>query len=166
MQPSRRFDLLNFFYGLGAAVILIAALFKFLGWRAADTLFIIGLVGEAIIFIISGVQKVTVRRSYPWERVFPQLKDKREQYEITPGAAQSTQQVQVQQIIDSIVQMNDTVSKLNEATHKLTQTVETLEKNYEGVTQSTLEYQQQVNSLKIKIAAANEKLQEFEKYKF
>ncbi len=166
MQPPRRFDLLNFFYGLGAAIILIAALFKFLGWRAADTLFIIGLVGEALIFIISGVQKVGVRRSYPWERVFPQLKETSERYDITMGEVQTAQHQQVQQIIESIVQMNDTVAKLNEATQRLTKTVETLEKNYDGVTQATLEYQQEVNSLKIKIAAANEKLQEFEKYKF
>lgn len=166
MQPSGKFDLLNFFYGLGAAIILIAALFKFLGWRAADTLFIIGLVGEAIIFIISGVQKVAVKKTYPWERVFPQLKENTERYRVTVGDAQATQQQQVQQIIESIVQMNDTVAKLNEATLRLTRTVETLEHNYEGVTQATLEYQQEVNSLKIKIAAANEKLQEFEKYKY
>lgn len=166
MQPEKKFDLLNFFYGLGAAIILIAALFKFLGWRLADTLFIIGLVGEAMIFIISGVQKVNVRKNYKWDRVFPQLKDSSERYTVTPANAEMTQQQQVQQIIDSIIQMNDSVSKLNEATHRLTKTVETLEKNYDGVTKATLEYQQEVNSLKIKIAAANDKLQEFEKYKF
>jgi hypothetical protein len=34
------------------------------------------------------------------------------------------------------------------------------------MSQTTLEYQQQVNSLKIKITAANERLKEFENYKY
>ncbi len=164
----RRFDLLNFFYGLGAAIILVAALFKFVGWKGADLLFIVGLVGEAIIFLISGAQPVLRQKFYDWERIFPQLsKDNEEEVaKVNLENAEVTQEQQIQQIIQSIVGLNTSVENLNEATQRLTGYVEKLETNYEMVNSSTLEYHKEINSLKIKIASANEKLKEFEKYKF
>lgn len=164
----RRFDLLNFFYGLGAAIILVAALFKFVGWEGADLLFIVGLVGEAIIFLISGAQPVFRQKPYNWERIFPQLtrENEDEVTKVTLESAEVTQEQQIQQIIQSIVGLNSSVENLNDATQRLTSYVEKLETNYEMVNSSTLEYHKEINSLKIKIASANDKLKEFEKYKF
>jgi GldL N-terminal domain len=166
----RRFDLLNFFYGLGAAVILIAALFKFVGWKGADTLFMVGLIGEAIIFIISGIQPVNISKIFHWERVFPQLRESGDDESITReiplGAAQLTQEQQIQQVMESISSLNNSVEILNKATQKLSTYVENLESNYELVSNSTLDYHKEINSLKIKIASANEKLREFENFKF
>ncbi len=165
----RKFDLLNFFYGLGAAIILVAALFKFLGLEGADALFIVGLVGEAIIFLISGAQPVFKQRTYNWERLFPQL-DRDEDDEavatVSMENAEVTQEQQIQQIIQSIVGLNSSVENLNSATQRLTGYVEKLETNYEMVNSSTLDYHKEINSLKIKIASANDKLKEFENYKF
>lgn len=167
----RKFDLLNFFYGLGAAIILIAALFKFIGWDGADTLFIVGLVGEAIIFLISGAQPVFKEKSYQWDKIFPQLSKDDDNKDLIPekfnlNTAQVTQEQQIQQIIQSIVGLNSSVESLNQATQQLTSYVEKLETNYEMVNTSTLEYHQEISNLKLKIAAANEKLKEFENYKF
>jgi len=166
----RKFDLLNFFYGLGAAIILIAALFKFVGWNGADTLFVIGLVGEAIIFLISGMQPVIIPKIFHWDRVFPQLSKHAEgdviSEEVTLEAAQMTQEQQIHKVMDSILSLNSSVDVLNKATQKLTSYVEKLESNYELVNTSTLDYHKEINSLKIKIANANEKLREFENYKF
>jgi gliding motility-associated protein GldL len=168
MEPEKKFSLLNFFYGLGAAIILIAALFKFVGWREADTLFIVGLVGEAIIFLISGALPVMKAKSFNWEKVFPQLQD--EQGTNVPGptlaSAEFTQEEQVKKIIESIVSLNNSVENLNSATLKLTNTVGKLEENYETVSEATMDYQKEINSLKIKIAGANQKLKEFENFKF
>ncbi|MBO6518139.1 MAG: gliding motility protein GldL [Bacteroidia bacterium] len=160
---------MNFFYGLGAAIILVAALFKFVGWEGADLLFIVGLVGEAIIFLISGAQPVLRQKSYNWERIFPQLAKSDDDDEIVKVSlenAEVTQEQQIQQIIQSIVGLNSSVENLNDATQRLTGYVEKLETNYEMVNSSTLEYHKEINSLKIKIASANDKLKEFEKYKF
>ena len=166
----RKFDLLNFFYGLGAAIILIAALFKFVGWNGADTLFVIGLIGEAIIFLISGMQPVTFPKLFHWERVFPQLTRDPNistvETEVTLEAAEITQEQQIHKVMDSILSLNTSVDVLNKATQKLTSYVEKLESNYELVNNSTLDYHKEINSLKIKIANANEKLREFENYKF
>lgn len=165
----RKFDLLNFFYGLGAAIILIAALFKFLGLEGADALFIVGLLGEAIIFLISGAQPIFKHQPYKWERLFPQLKkedDDLEAVAVTIDGAQATQEQQIQQIIQSIIGLNNSVENLNNATQRLTTYVDKLETNYEMVNSSTLDYHKEINSLKIKIASANDKLKEFENYKF
>lgn len=174
MEIQRKFDYVNFFYGVGAAVILIAALFKFLGWKYADLLFMIGLIGEAVIFLISAFDYKLSRPNYQWEKLFPQLKEKNEEgnntdelglEELEP-TIEMTKEHQLQKILDSIITLDNNLLMLNDATKKLNNTVEMLEKNYEGMSQTTLEYQQQVNSLKIKITAANERLKEFENYKY
>ncbi|MCB9263208.1 MAG: gliding motility protein GldL [Flavobacteriales bacterium] len=165
----RRFDLLNFFYGLGAAIILVAALFKFLGWKGADVLFVVGLVGEAVIFLISGAQPVFKQKSYNWERIFPQLSrdsDETEAPKMSLDGAEMTQEQQIQHIMQSILSLNNSVENLNAATQKLTSYVERLETNYELVNTSTLDYHKEISNLKTKIAAANDKLREFDNYKF
>lgn len=174
MEVQRKFDYVNFCYGIGAAVILIAALFKFLGWKHADLLFMIGLIGEAIIFLISAFDYKLSRPNYQWERLFPQLKEKSDNeenlddfgLEELEATAEITKEHQLQKMLDSIITLDNNLQSLNEATKKLNNTVDMLERNYEGMSQTTLEYQQQVNSLKIKITAANERLKEFENYKY
>ncbi|MFT4521235.1 MAG: gliding motility-associated protein GldL [Bacteroidia bacterium] len=169
----QKFNLLNFFYGLGAAIILIASLFKFVGWNGADTLFMVGLIGEAIIFLISGAQPIAKANQYRWDKVFPQLRnasvtEEAEAYNqaLSLDAAEFTQEQQITKIVESILALNNSVETLNNATKKLTSYVENLETNYELVTNSTLDYHKEINSLKIKIASANNKLREFENYKF
>lgn len=174
METQRKFDLINFFYGIGAAIILIAALFKFMGWKFADYLFMIGLIGEAFIFLISAFEWKSYRHEYKWDRIFPQLREKDEADELEElesvenieSVASVTREQQLEKILNSIVSLDNNLQHLNEATGRLNKTVEMLEKNYETMSQSTLEYQQQINSLKIKIASANDRLKEFENYKF
>ena len=43
-------DNMNMLYGLGAAVVILGALFKLQGWPFANLMLIIGLSAEAIIF--------------------------------------------------------------------------------------------------------------------
>jgi len=166
MENQGKRDPINFFYGLGAAIILLAALAKFQGSRWADTLFTVGLVGEAIIFLVAGLQKVYKVKPYAWDRVFPQLSKTGQETMIPLGTAEVTQEQQVKQIIESISSLNSTVENLNNATKKLVNSVGKLEDNYERVNDSTVDYQKEINSLKIKISAANKRLKEFENFKF
>lgn len=166
MEDQGKRDPINFFYGLGAAIILLAALAKFQGSRWADTLFTVGLIGEAIIFLIAGLQKVYKVKPYAWDKVFPQLSKSGEDVMIPIGTAKVTQEQQVKQVIESISTLNMTVDNLNTATKKLVSSVGKLEDNYEKVSDSTVDYQKEINSLKIKISAANKRLKEFENFKF
>ena len=64
---------MNFAYGMGAAVVIVGALFKIQHWTGASQLLIIGLLTEAFIFGLSAFDPVDV--DYHWENVYPQLLD-------------------------------------------------------------------------------------------
>lgn len=68
-----KLNIITFIYGFGAAVILIASMFKFIGWDYANELFVFGLSIEATIFLISAFERTTPDKDYNWEQVFPQL---------------------------------------------------------------------------------------------
>jgi len=44
---------MNFAYGMGAAVVIVGALFKIQHWTGASAMLIIGLLTEALIFGLS-----------------------------------------------------------------------------------------------------------------
>ncbi len=76
-QPSQgKLDPITFFYGFGAAIVLIASMFKFVGWEYATELFIVGLAIEAVVFLVSAFERTKSEKEYAWENVFPQLVDK------------------------------------------------------------------------------------------
>ena len=52
-ESKGKLDLITFIYGVGAAIVLVGAMFKFLGWNYANEMFIVGLTVEAIVFLIS-----------------------------------------------------------------------------------------------------------------
>jgi gliding motility-associated protein GldL len=60
-------------YGLGAAVVIIGALFKIQHWAGADAMLIAGLGTEALIFALSAFQPQP--HDPDWAKVYPQLAD-------------------------------------------------------------------------------------------
>ena len=58
-------------YGLGAAVVIMGALFKILHLKGADLMLIIGLTTEAVIFAISAFEAQP--KDYDWSLVYPEL---------------------------------------------------------------------------------------------
>ena len=80
-SKDKYFDFINFAYGIGAAIVIIEAMFKFLGWDYANEFFLVGLTMEAVVFSISAFEfkkkKIIAepRKVYNWENVFPQLID-------------------------------------------------------------------------------------------
>lgn len=165
----KRLDLLNFFYGFGAAIILVAAMFKFKGWQYADTLFVIGLGAEAIVFLISAFDwKTDGEEGYRWERVFPQLSRPdtpvSNSTSVDLTVAEGTQQQQVQKVMETIVTLNHSVDSLNQATSQLTGSVKKLDAGYESIHSSTKQYEDELNKLKKKIEATNKSLSTLEKF--
>ncbi len=65
-------DNMNFIYGMGAAVVIIGALFKLQHWPGANAMLIAGLGTEALIFAISAFDSPTVHE-WDWSKVYPQL---------------------------------------------------------------------------------------------
>lgn len=62
---------MNFAYGMGAAVVIVGALFKIQHWNGASAMLIIGLLTEAAIFGLSAFDAPDVELD--WSLVYPEL---------------------------------------------------------------------------------------------
>jgi gliding motility-associated protein GldL len=62
---------MNMAYGLGAAVVIIGALFKLMHWPGASAMLIAGLGTEAFIFALSAFEPVD--HELDWSLVYPEL---------------------------------------------------------------------------------------------
>ncbi len=61
---------MNFAYGMGAAVVIVGALFKLMHWPGASPMLIAGLLVEAAIFALSSFDN---EKDLDWALVFPEL---------------------------------------------------------------------------------------------
>ena len=75
--------MMGFLYGMGAAVVIVGALFKLMHWPGAGPMLVIGLLTEAAIFALSAFEPV--EHELDWSLVYPELaggeakpKDKKE----------------------------------------------------------------------------------------
>lgn len=58
-------------YGIGAAVVIVGALFKIMHWPGADVMLIVGLGTEALIFFVSAFEPP--HQEPDWTLVYPEL---------------------------------------------------------------------------------------------
>jgi hypothetical protein len=69
----------NFIYSIGAAIVILGALFKLTHWHlwifTGNVTLAIGLITEAIIFVIFAFDTPRSEESYAWENVYPELLD-------------------------------------------------------------------------------------------
>lgn len=70
-QSKTRKKIMNMVYGLGAAVVILGALFKILHWQFGNEMLIIGLVTEALVFTVSAFEPVD--SELDWSKVYPEL---------------------------------------------------------------------------------------------
>lgn len=71
---------MNFFYSFGAAIVILGAWLKIthinIGPISGNVALTVGLITEAIIFIIFAFDPPKTEESYAWENVYPELLDK------------------------------------------------------------------------------------------
>ena len=63
--------LMNMVYGLGAAVVILGALFKIMHWPGADLMLIIGMSTEVLIFVVSAFEPP--HKEWDWSLAYPEL---------------------------------------------------------------------------------------------
>ncbi|MDE6377174.1 MAG: gliding motility protein GldL, partial [Duncaniella sp.] len=63
--------LFNFAYSVGAAIVILGALFKILHLPGGNTLLCIGMGTEVLMFILTAFDRPP--KEYHWEEVFPEL---------------------------------------------------------------------------------------------
>ena len=72
-QSKSTKKLFNMAYGIGAAIVIVGALFKIQHWPYGSLILTIGMVVEAIVFFISAFD--AVEEDLDWTKVYPELGD-------------------------------------------------------------------------------------------
>jgi gliding motility-associated protein GldL len=70
-MAQKKLSTMNMVYGLGAAIVIIGALFKIQHWPYGSLILTIGMVVEAIVFTISAFEKQG--DDLDWSLVYPEL---------------------------------------------------------------------------------------------
>ena len=71
MAQKGKLSTMNMVYGLGAAIVIIGALFKIQHWPYGSLILTIGMIVEAIVFTISAFEKS--QAELDWSLVYPEL---------------------------------------------------------------------------------------------
>lgn len=104
----------NFIYSIGAAIVIIGALFKLthfsIGPLTGNVTLSIGLITEAIIFIIFAFDAPKSEESYAWENVYPELLDSH----ASPNPKHSTLGFQSAEVKELEVSLSDKLDKMLE----------------------------------------------------
>mgnify|MGYP000256261649 CR=1 FL=1 len=70
-MAKKKLSTMNMVYGLGAAIVIVGALFKIQHWPLGSEILTIGMVVEAIVFTISAFEKQG--DDLDWSLVYPEL---------------------------------------------------------------------------------------------
>lgn len=104
----------NFIYSIGAAIVIIGALFKLthysIGPLTGNVTLAIGLITEAIIFVIFAFDAPKSEESYAWENVYPELLDSH----ATPNPKHSTLGFQSAEVKELETSLSDKLDKMLE----------------------------------------------------
>jgi gliding motility-associated protein GldL len=123
-------------YGLGAAVVIIGALFKIQHWPGAGFMLTVGLSTEALIFTVSAFDPQ--KHEVDWTRVYPELAG-----EEPPATARSVSD-EVAKMLQEAKLDQATVNKLSEGMHNLIGTVGSL-RDISNAAVATDEFTKKIN---------------------
>lgn len=146
-----RFDFVNFVYGIGAAIVIIGAIAKFLDWNYADEMFIGGLATEAVVFIISSFRFNKPGKDYKWEKVFPGIiEDSEESIEVFEKGGMNNESLQrnTEMLENKMRQMEENLTKFNEVFSQLTRSVEGMNTSIKKLEDANMGYEGQMKELK------------------
>jgi gliding motility-associated protein GldL len=141
-------------YGLGAAVVIVGAMFKIMHWPGAGPMLVVGLSTEAVIFAFSAFQPV--HKDPDWTRVYPQLADDFDNYEDESGAP-STNNGLTKKLDDMLADGNvnqDVINKLGAGMQTLASTVGKL-KDFTDASVASNEYAANVKTASAQILEMN-----------
>ncbi len=99
----------NMIIGVGAAVVMMGALFKLESWPGASQMLIAGLSVEAFIFMLQGI--LPPHKDYYWEKVYPDLDVAPE---LEGGAGAHGFKKSITEELDSMLEKSNVESKLIE----------------------------------------------------
>lgn len=139
-------------YGIGAAIVIVGAMFKIMHWPGAGPMLVVGLSTEALIFAFSAFQPA--HKDPEWSRVYPQLADDYEGYDEDeePTSSNLTQKLD-DLLADSNINQ-DTISRLGNSLTSLSSSVSNL-KDISDASVASSEYAQNVKTASSSILEMN-----------
>ena len=150
--------LFNFAYSIGAAIVILGALFKILHLSGGNTLLCIGMGTEVLMFILTAFDRPP--KEYHWENVFPELDGHETERETIVGGRTNTistpsagNQATVSGSVNGSVGIPSSVNlseedrlSLSESIHRMSAAAEQLSKMAE-LTTATQEYLSQMSAI-------------------
>lgn len=152
--------LFNFAYSIGAAIVILGALFKILHLSGGNTLLCIGMGTEVLMFILTAFDRPP--KEYHWENVFPELDGHETERETIVGGRTNTistpsagnqATVSVSGSVNGSVGIPSSVNlseedrlSLSESIHRMSAAAEQLSKMAE-LTTATQEYLSQMSAI-------------------
>lgn len=147
-ESKGKLDLITFIYGVGAAIVLVGAMFKFLGWNYANEMFIVGLTVEAIVFLISAFERKVTEKEYQWEQVFPQL----------DNVDQAGNSVKTDGYQSAMQQFSETLKELNNGLKEMTSAVNEIKTEMRSNVEQSSSMKQSVSEFNALMTGYNENL--------
>jgi gliding motility-associated protein GldL len=124
---------MNMVYGLGAAIVIIGALFKIMHWPYGDFMLIVGLVTEACVFVVSAFEPVDT--DLDWSKVYPELEGE-ESYDSVQETTTEDEKGLLSQKLDAMLKEAKIDSSLMESLGESIKSFEGAAKNLKPTTDS------------------------------
>ena len=137
--------LMPYLYGWGASLVIAGALFKILHWEGANTMLILGMGTEALIFFMSAFEKKP--KDYKWERAYPGILDPEDVEDDNITVTQ-----QLDQMLNDVGVDNKVIKNLGDGLKKLSNSASDLGDVAEG----TKKYNTQMLSASDNLEKINE----------
>ena len=149
-MKKKKFDVFNFFYSIGAVVILIGVIAKFLEWKLQDPLLLTGLGVEALVFTMSAIQYKDdkVVKEYHWERLFPELVDNPDQPSSLPGMQKNIEILSEQYykgMSEFVVQFENLNSGIMKGSNQYQESLELMSQNLSESSKAFTEFKENVS---------------------
>jgi gliding motility-associated protein GldL len=144
LETKKGKNFMSKLYGIGAAVVILGALFKIQHWTGADEMLILGLGTEAIIFFVSAFEKP--QKEYDWSLVYPELTGMNDD-QISPVKELDNMLEKAKVDGELINSLGEGLRKVNKAANGIGSVVE--------IADSTKEYSEQVSAAAKKLENIN-----------
>jgi len=157
-KKKGKLDAITFIYGVGAAVVLVGAMFKFLAWNFANEMFILGLSIEAVVFLISAFERHTDDEEYRWEQVFPQLSNENSD---GTGADVAGYQSAMSQFASTLGELNKGLKDMTESVQQIRGEMQANANRSAEMQKSMQEFNQLMGNYNENMRSINEKYNQF-----
>ncbi|MDO6676329.1 gliding motility protein GldL [Tenacibaculum sp. 1_MG-2023] len=156
-QSKSTKKMFNMAYGLGAAVVIIGALFKILHWPFGNEVLMVGMIVEAAVFALSAFE--AVEDDLDWTKVYPELADGqslggKKGKEASPEEAQSMLSQKLDNILSEAKLDAQLVSRLGDSIKNFQGAVEPLASASQSIS-ATNSYNEQMSRAAAQMESLN-----------